>query len=97
VTTNRHPVDELADVRKEIKKLEARERELRRVVLNGDCQSTGDEYEAVVVMQRRETLDTNGIRVEFGRERLAKFMRATEVAVVKLQRLGTNDSNEWTD
>lgn len=96
-TTNRHPVDELADVREQIKAYEAKERRLRDIILNGECGSVGNEYEAEVVIQRRETLDTKEIKRQFGWERLAQFMRTTEVAIVKLERLGNGDSHEWMD
>lgn len=97
MTTNRHPVDELADVREQIKKLEGRELQLRAAILRGECSLSGDEYEANVVKQRRETLDTKEIKRQLGRERLAQFMRATEVAIVKLEKLGAGDSREWAD
>lgn len=97
MTTNRHPVDELADVREQIKKLQEREWQLRDMILRGLCQTVGDEYEADVVMQCRETLDTKEIKRQLGRERLAQFMRTTEVVLVKLSRLGNGDSHEWVD
>jgi hypothetical protein len=97
MTTNRHPVDELADVREQIKKLEARERELRNIVLSRECSFVGDEYEAAVVMQRRSRLDTREIKRQLGLEALQRFMMSTEVAIVKLARLGNGDSHEWTD
>jgi thymidylate synthase len=97
MTMNRHPVDALADVRQKIKMLQEREWQLRDMILRGQCQAVGDEYEAEVVMQRRETLDTKAVKWKFSREELAQFMKTTEVAIVKLSRLGNGDSHEWMD
>lgn len=97
MTTNRHPVDELADVRAEMHRLEKRERELRKMILNGECLSMGDDYEADVVMQRRNTLDTKEIKRQLGLEALQRFMFTKEVAIVTLSRLGNGDSHEWMD
>jgi hypothetical protein len=41
--TNRHPTDELADIRGQIKTLQERESKLRAMLLNGDCDLTGDD------------------------------------------------------
>jgi hypothetical protein len=97
MTTNRHPVDELADVRAEIKALQKQEQILRDRILNGECSLTGDDHGAEVIMQRREMLDTKAVRWKFSREELAKFMKTTEVAIVKLSKLGNGDSHEWVD
>jgi hypothetical protein len=97
MTTNRHPVDELADVRAQMHRLEQRERELRKMILDGECLPIGDDYEADVVMQRRNTLDTKEIKRQLGLEALQRFMMSTEVAIVKLSRLGNGDSQEWRD
>jgi hypothetical protein len=97
MTTNRHPVDELADVRAQMHELEKRERELRKMILSGECDTVGDEYEAAVVMQRRSRLDTREIKRQLGLEALERFMMSAEVAIVKLERLGNGDSHEWTD
>lgn len=95
-TTNRHPVDELADVREQIKKLQEQERQLRDRVLE-ETSFIGDEYRAEIVMHHRETLDTKAIKREFGRERLEQFLKRAEVLIVKLERLENGDSHEWTD
>ena len=60
---NRHPVDELADVRSEIKQLEDREQELRAYLLEHPEDRTGIEYIASIAEQRRSRVDIKG----FGR------------------------------
>jgi hypothetical protein len=97
MTTNRHPVDALADVRQKIKMLQEREWQLRDMILRAQCQTVGDEYEAEVVMQRRETLDTKEMKRQLGLEALQRFTRTTEVMLVKLSRLGNEDNLEWAD
>jgi len=45
---NRHPVDQLAEVRAQIRVLQEEEEKLRAEVLNGDCGLTGDDYVAII-------------------------------------------------
>jgi hypothetical protein len=96
MTTNRHPVDELADVREQIRRLQMRERELRDCIMEGSS-FIGDEYRAELHMQRRETLDTKEMKRQLGLEALQRFTRTTEVMLVKLSRLGNEDNLEWAD
>lgn len=51
--TDRHPADELADLRTQIRSLKAREMELRRALLHGPCGLQGIKHEAVFRKQRR--------------------------------------------
>ena len=46
--TNRHPVDELADVRAERRRVEEREKELRRALLAEGASLVGDAWAASV-------------------------------------------------
>jgi hypothetical protein len=62
---NRHPIDELADVRAEIKRLEAREAALRRrVIQSGDM--AGDEFEGVLKRTIQERVDVPAAKRELG-------------------------------
>lgn len=51
--TNRHPADELAKLRSEIRRLKARENDLRKVLLHGTCGLQGDDHHVVMQKQRR--------------------------------------------
>src|SRR4051812_12808611 len=72
---NRHPVDELADVRAEIKTLQAREAELRAVLLADGADLSGSEHYARVTVSERETLDAKAITEALGKDALSRFMR----------------------
>jgi len=78
---NRHPVDELADVRAQIKTLQAREAELRAMVLNGECELAGDDYVAVVQTRPRNGIDLLALRRHLGAA-LKPFMTAREMTQV---------------
>jgi len=73
-SSNRHPVDELADLRAKIAKLEGRADYLRRTIIAGGCSLEGDEHVAMVKTTARQVLDTKAVRQEFGDARLRPFM-----------------------
>jgi hypothetical protein len=79
--TNRHPADELADVRAQIRSLQERETELRTTILNGKCSLAGDDYIAVVQTRPQNRVDIPALRKHFGAA-LKPFMRAREVTQV---------------
>ena len=54
---NRHPADELADIRSEIKQLEIREAELRNELLADGTDRVGVQYEAFIRTQTQRRLD----------------------------------------
>jgi hypothetical protein len=74
---NRHPVDELADVREAIAKLKDREQELRRAILGGSCTRNGDEWIADVRKQSRSTLRKEDVIAHFGEAAVKPLMRKT--------------------
>lgn len=82
---NRHPVDELADVRAEMRRLKDREAELRQMVLTKRCSLVGDDFEAVVTNQHSQRLDVVAAREALGLDVLGRFMRESDVAVVKVR------------
>jgi hypothetical protein len=72
-SANRHPVDELGDIRSQIKALKAREEELRRAVIeSGDM--IGDDYEAGLKHSVQQRVDLPALKVALG-ERLRPFLR----------------------
>ena len=80
--SNRHPVDELADVRAEVRRLKAREDEPRELILSGRCDPVGDQHEATVREAEAERIDTAALKRELGFERLRPFMRQSVVRTV---------------
>jgi hypothetical protein len=84
MTTNRHPVDELADVRAQIRRLQTREAELRDTILAGTCGLIGDQHEASVRISESERVDVSALRKELGLERLRPFLRATSIKTVRV-------------
>jgi hypothetical protein len=84
---NRHPADALADVRQEIRQLEAREQELRSKLLQcGGDDLAGDEWEAQVKHFDQQRLDTPAVVKHFGREALQPFFKSTAYDAVYLKR-----------
>jgi hypothetical protein len=48
---NRHPVDELADLRMQTREMEQRIEELRELIISGACGLIGDEHTATLKMR----------------------------------------------
>ena len=82
---NRHPADQLADVRAEIRALQQREDELRRqLVESGDL--TGAEWKAQIVNRTQERLDCDAVIKHFGKTALQPFLKRLEFEQVYLKR-----------
>jgi len=82
---NRHPVDRLADVRAEIKKLEAEETKLRAYLLEHPQDRVGAEHIAVIGSQSRKRVDLKALADEIDHsipQRLTSFRSAM---IVRLQ------------
>ena len=87
--TNQHPADALADVRSEIKLLEAREQALRAHLLASDDR-TGAEWQADVRCGRQHRLDRVALVKAFGRAVLKPpFFKVFEFEQVYLKRRRT--------
>ena len=82
---NRHPVDELADVRAQIRELRDREDALRRVILGSGCSLVGDEFEATIKKQITSRIDQAAAIRELGMERLRPFMASSETTVIRVR------------
>lgn len=89
---NRHPADELADVRAEIKALQAQEVILRARLLAGDDLSRAD-FTAQIVVSQRERLNAAALKAHFGTAALRPFMTATKVQQVWLKARNGADKN----
>jgi hypothetical protein len=81
---NRHPADELADVRAELKALQAREAELRAVLLKEGADREGVGYVAQAFTHKQARLDVGAVKEHFGAAVLEPFMVAQEVRQVRL-------------
>jgi hypothetical protein len=81
---NRHPVDELADVRAELKTLQAREVELRTALLEEGADRKGVSFVARVSVFRQERLDLEAVKEHFGETALRPFVVGQEVRQVRL-------------
>lgn len=80
---NRHPVDELAEVRAEAKRLKDREDELRKQILDGSCGLIGYDHEAKLSETESERVDVKAARAALG-DQLAPFLKTTRVKMVRL-------------
>ena len=72
--SNRHPVDELADLRKQKHQTEQRIEELRELIISGACSLVGDEHAATLEERTSQRVDIKKLRREFG-EALTPFLR----------------------
>lgn len=82
--SNRHPIDRLADVRSELRALEAIEAELRNEIVSGIHGLSGDQFLASVTESERESLDAVALRKHLGPEGVKPFLKKTTVRVLKL-------------
>ena len=82
---NRHPADRLADVRSEIKQLEAEERDLRAYLLEHPEDRAGQEHVAIVGSQSRKRVDLKGLTDEVGASILQRFTSFRSAMIVRLQ------------
>ena len=82
---NRHPADRLADVRSEIKRLEAEEAKLRAYLLEHPQDRTGQEHVAVVGSQSRRRVDLKALADEVGASILQRFTSFRSAMIVRLQ------------
>ena len=82
---NRHPADELADVRSEIRHLEDREEQLRSYLLEHPHDRKGVDYEALIGTQQRKRVDLKALADEIGASLLQRFTRYATITMVKLR------------
>lgn len=93
---NRHPVDELADVRGQIKTLQDRESDLRDKILKAlperldpDEPQTvaGDEHSASVSVSTRETLDRAKVAVLLSKPKLQSCLKTSTAITIRVTAL----------
>jgi hypothetical protein len=83
--SNRHPADELADIRSEIRQLEDREKELRAYLLEHPEDRIGVEHIASVGSQTRKRINLKGLADEIGLSLLQRFTSFSSSIVVRLR------------
>jgi hypothetical protein len=81
---NRHPIDELADVREQKKILSSREEELRDMVIFGDVDLTGEEHFARLVESEQSRVDRGMLEARFGKAAVAECCKIVPVTTVRL-------------
>ena len=81
---NRHPVDELADLRKHMHQIEGRIEELRDLIISGACGLVGDEHAATLKVRTSQRIDIKELRRAFG-EAVAPFVREHRATHVIIQ------------
>jgi hypothetical protein len=80
---NRHPVDRLADIREQMKALEAEEKILKeRIIQTGD--TVGDDNIAQLKDSTRKTLDRTALEAHYGIETIAQFLKTSSFTTVSL-------------
>jgi hypothetical protein len=86
VGSNRHPADEMHDVRERIAEFEEREAELREILIAAtEAERVGEDWIAHVSEQHRKTLDREALTEHFGAEVLQQFMRESVATVLRLK------------
>lgn len=84
-TANRHPSDEIADIRDQIAALKTRETQLRDALLTAELSDRiGEEWIAEIKESKSSRLDNDALRKHFGLEALQPFMRESVIKSIKL-------------
>ena len=86
VGSNRHPADEMHDVRERIAEFEERKDELRETLIAAtEAGRVGEEWIAHVSEQHKKTIDREALTEHFGAEALQPFMRESVATMVRLK------------
>jgi hypothetical protein len=83
---NRHAADRLADVRSQLRELEAEEDALRAELMSADADRCGAEWTATVSAYAQQRLDLEAATAALGEEMLRPFMRRRVFRQVRLRR-----------
>src|SRR6476620_5042429 len=86
VGSNRHPADEMGEVRERIAEFEEREAELREILIAAtEAERVGEEWIAHVSEQHRKLLDREALTEHFGVEALQPFMHESVATMLRLK------------
>lgn len=83
---NRHTIDELANVREEIKILSLRETELKEVILADPGNLDGDEYFADLKTSTSKRVDRKLLDVRFGKSAVDECCKESTSTTIRLVR-----------
>jgi hypothetical protein len=86
IGVNRHPVDRLADVRREICALEQEEKRLREYLLKNRGDHRGDEHFASVYRGSSVSVDRRGLAEEIGEDIVSKYTRRSQFDCVRVRK-----------
>jgi hypothetical protein len=78
-------VDELADLRKQMRETEQRIEELRELILSGACGLVGDEHAATLEMRTSQRVDIKELKRALGSKAVAPFVREHRATHVIIQ------------
>jgi len=82
---NRHPADEIADIRDQIAVLKTRETKLRDALLNAEqSDRIGEEWIAEITQRKSNRLDNAALKKHFGLEALQPFLRESVTKSIRL-------------
>ena len=87
MSSNRHPVDELGDVRQNIKLLQEREQQLRTMIIAGECGKVGEENAATVKVVSRRSICIADVEDAFGMEATSQIIKTNDTNVVSVTKL----------
>lgn len=82
--SNRHPVDRIAELRREIRALQAEEQELRQALLEDGADLSGDTHYASVVSVEASRLDRKMLEAKFGRDAVASCSKTVASKQVRI-------------
>jgi hypothetical protein len=82
---NRHPADELADLRAEIRTREERAEALRQYLIEHPKDRVGDEHEALVLKPTRKQVDLEALAEEVGSDVVERFTVLRSTPAVRLR------------
>lgn len=83
-TSNRHPVDALADVRARLRELKAEEDRLKDCIRSSRA-FNGEEFTAVDTTQAISRFDRDAMEKVYGKAAVARFFVKTETQILKLR------------
>jgi hypothetical protein len=85
---NRHPVDELADIRAERRRLDEREAQIRAALLAGGASLVGNEYTATVAAEQQRRLNHQLLEQRFGPEAVNQCKAPVVITTIRLKPRG---------
>jgi hypothetical protein len=85
--SNCHPCDELAELRAQREKIEARENELRRIIVTSPDLRVGEEHVATVAQCSRDTINLQKLKRDFGLKVLKPYLRSNTFPMVYLRKV----------